>query len=145
MAKSKFFHVEEWSSSHPLATPYPEEWIEERWRPLAEMLDRIRLAIGSAIKVTPNGGYRAPEHNRAIGGAQDSQHAQGRAADIVAPGRTAAELYRVILRLYEGGALPELSGLGVYDGFVHVDVGGPRRPDGSPRRWGTPPKRKQQP
>lgn len=50
----------------------------------AEMLERIRSTLGVPITVTS--GYRAPEVNRAVGGVTSSDHAQGHAADIVAPG-----------------------------------------------------------
>ena len=131
---TRFFSIAEWDSPHPLAKPYPREWAETRWRPLAEMLDRVRLAVKHPIRVTPSGGYRCPEHNKAVGGATASQHMQGRAADIVCD-VPAPELHALILRLWEGGALPELSGLGAYPRFCHVDVGGPRPARGKIRRW----------
>ena len=120
---TRFFAITEWDSAHPLAKPYPREWAETRWRPLADVLDRVRLAAKFPLHVTPSGGYRSPEHNKAIGGAKASQHMQGRAADIVCHGMPAPELHALILRLWEGGALPGLSGLGAYPNFVHVDVG----------------------
>ena len=134
IAPTRFFRIEEWDSAHAKASPYPREWAETRWRPLAETLDLIRLAVSKPIVVCPSGGYRSPEHNKAIGGAPRSQHMEGRAADIVCRGLAAPDLHAIILRLYEGGALPGLSGLGKYDRFVHIDVGGPRLIGGI-RRW----------
>lgn len=131
---TRFFRLSEWNSSHPLAEPYPEAWIESRWRPLAEALDVIRLAASGAIRVTPSGGYRCKRHNEAIGGAKASQHMEGRAADIVCATMAPAELRELILKLWRGGALPGLSGLGAYPTFTHVDVGGPH-PKGGIRRW----------
>lgn len=51
---------------------------------VAEMLERIRTTLQAPITVTS--GYRCPELNRAIGGVSSSDHTQGHAADIVAPG-----------------------------------------------------------
>ena len=50
----------------------------------AEMLERIRSTMG--VPVTVTSGYRAPAVNHAVGGVTSSDHAQGHAADIVAPG-----------------------------------------------------------
>ena len=50
----------------------------------AEMLERIRSTLNAPIIVTS--GYRAQAVNKAVGGVTSSDHAQGHAADIVAPG-----------------------------------------------------------
>lgn len=63
-------------------TPVPE--IMPRLIRTAEMLERIRTALG--VPVTVTSGYRAPAVNRAVGGVTSSDHAQGHAADIIAPG-----------------------------------------------------------
>ena len=49
----------------------------------AEMLERIRSTLGVPVVVTS--GYRAWAVNKAVGGVTTRDHAQGRAADIVAP------------------------------------------------------------
>lgn len=49
----------------------------------AEMLERIRATLDAPVIVTS--GYRALAVNKAVGGVTTSDHAQGRAADIVAP------------------------------------------------------------
>jgi zinc D-Ala-D-Ala carboxypeptidase len=51
---------------------------------LAEMLERIRAAVRSPVIVTS--GYRCRAVNEAVGGVKTSDHTQGHAADIVAPG-----------------------------------------------------------
>lgn len=63
-------------------TPAPE--VMPRLIRTAEMLERIRTALG--VPVTVTSGYRAPAVNRAVGGVTSSDHAQGHAADIIAPG-----------------------------------------------------------
>ncbi len=47
---------------------------------LCETLEKIRELVG--IPITISSGYRSPELNKAIGGAKDSAHTKGLAADI---------------------------------------------------------------
>lgn len=47
---------------------------------LAEVLDGIRAAWGSGIRVTS--GYRCPELNKAVGGVANSGHLRGVSADL---------------------------------------------------------------
>ncbi len=61
------------------------------------ILDPLREAIARPIKV--NSGYRGPALNRRIGGAANSQHAQGKAADIQAPGMAVLALFQTVIRL----------------------------------------------
>lgn len=63
-------------------TPPPE--IVPRLVLTAEMLERIRSTLGVPITVTS--GYRGRQLNAAVGGVTSSDHTQGHAADIVAPG-----------------------------------------------------------
>lgn len=51
---------------------------------VAEMLERIRSTLGCPVIVTS--GYRCERLNLVVGGATTSDHPQGHAADIVAPG-----------------------------------------------------------
>lgn len=44
------------------------------------VLDKARIGIGAPIIV--NSGYRCEELNKAVGGAKNSQHTKGEAADI---------------------------------------------------------------
>jgi zinc D-Ala-D-Ala carboxypeptidase len=63
-------------------TPPPE--LMPRLVLTAEMLERIRDTLGVPITVTS--GYRGRQVNQAVGGVTSSDHTQGHAADIVAPG-----------------------------------------------------------
>ena len=54
------------------------------------VLDPLREAYGKPITVTS--GYRCPRLNRAVGGAANSQHIKGEAADITA-GSPSENLY----------------------------------------------------
>jgi hypothetical protein len=53
-------------------------------RLLARGLDRIRLLLGHPLDISS--GYRSPTLNAAVGGARNSQHSQGLAADFTCPG-----------------------------------------------------------
>ena len=76
----------------------------------ANVLEPIRAQFGPFF---PTSGYRCPELNRAIGGAANSQHMKGQAADIAIPTATRYELAlwieqnldfdQLILELYTPG------------------------------------------
>ncbi len=51
---------------------------------LTELLQKLREKLGTAINI--NSGYRCRRHNASVGGAADSNHIKGKAADIVVPG-----------------------------------------------------------
>lgn len=82
---------------------------------LVNKLQQLRDQVGRPVIVTS--GYRTPEHNRAIGGAERSFHMQGLAADIVVEGMSSAELADVAKQI-------GFTGIGVYPrrGHCHVDV-----------------------
>lgn len=62
-------------------TNTPDNTTIERMNALMdECLDKVRALWGKPIGV--NSGYRSPELNRAVGGAKNSQHIRGEAADI---------------------------------------------------------------
>lgn len=52
-------------------------------RVLAPGLERVRAVLGVPMQITS--GYRSPALNAAVGGAKNSQHLLGLAADFVAP------------------------------------------------------------
>lgn len=100
-----------------LRTPYPLDWRETRAVELAAAFEALRAAVGLPLVVLS--AYRTPAHNRAVGGARDSQHVQGRALDLLPPkGWTVLQLAAVARRI------PQVRGLGIYQahGFVHIDV-----------------------
>lgn len=85
-----------------------------------QVLQPIRNHFKQVVKI--NSGYRSPAVNEAIGGAANSDHMKGMAADIEIPGRSNAELAfwirdnlkftQVILEFYTPG-VPN-------SGWVHV-------------------------
>lgn len=50
----------------------------------AQMLENVRAYLGG-VPITVTSGYRGPVLNKAVGGSTSSDHAQGLAADVVAP------------------------------------------------------------
>jgi len=83
---------------------------------LADVLEQIREVVGVSIIV--NCGYRCNALNRIVGGAVNSAHVRGLAADIVAKGMTAKELAVVIEKM----KIPEMDQL-IYEGtWVHVGL-----------------------
>ena len=64
-------------------------------------------------------GYRTEESNRSVGGSENSWHLKGKAADIVLWDVPVKDLYMKARKLRRGG-------VGLYDTFIHLDVGKPR-------------------
>lgn len=68
--------------------------VQENVRRLMYKLEALRLKSGGAA-VTVNSGFRSIAHNASVGGASNSMHLYGVAADIVVSGRTTLQTYRV--------------------------------------------------
>ena len=78
-------------------------------------------------------GRRCAAHNAAVGGAKNSQHLQGLAADIRAEGWTAKDLLRVLRILVRANALYVGYAYVVTENVVHFDV---RQPEsGTVQAW----------
>lgn len=135
---STFFRVDEFDCHD--GTNYPPELIEKHLQPLCTMLDTIRRAYGSPLKVVS--GYRSLAWNAKIDGAKSSRHVVGDGCDITPLGiqgsqRDAAvlRLFRVTQTLLRDGRLGQLGGLGFYSGkWIHVDCR-PRPPSGHVAKW----------
>ena len=85
-----------------------------------ELLEPLRAALGAPVRVTS--GYRDALVNARIGGAKNSRHMLGLAADIKSPAGDAAHILRVLhhLDLLElDQAIGYDSGLG---GQVHIGL-----------------------
>ena len=85
--------------------------VRENIKALVEnVLDPVREQLGKPIYV--NSGYRCPRHNLKVGGAVNSQHMKGEAADI------RCEDNMMLQRLIkEQGVFDQMI---VYDTFLHV-------------------------
>jgi len=123
-------------------TPYPLEWVGDRLVPLCEQLEIIRAHCGNR-PVHIDSGYRTAAYNAKLpGAAKDSQHVQGRAADIVVDDWSAHDVHDLVLALWYADKL-KIGGLGFYPAahppFVHVDIR--QNPDGHLSQWTGPPDR----
>jgi uncharacterized protein YcbK (DUF882 family) len=87
---------------------------------LIEVLQRLRDILGVPITVTS--GRRCAKHNAAVGGAKNSQHLLGLAADIRAEGWTAKDLLRVLRVLVRANALYVGYAYKISKNAVHIDV-----------------------
>jgi hypothetical protein len=91
------------------------------------------IAPGGKAKITINSGHRCPSHNRDVGGSASSRHLAAIAADIVVRQKQHDGLYQRVPTIVVHEWLREMFqkryGLGLYNGFNHVDV----RPEGA--RW----------
>ena len=82
---------------------------------LVDLLQKIRDHFG--VAVTINSGYRTSTYNKKVGGATNSQHVKGTAADIVVKG-----VDPLTVAQYSEHLMPDSGGIGVYQTFTHVDV-----------------------
>jgi len=62
----------------------PPDDVVKNLEHLALGLEGVRTVLGCPLII--NSGYRSPALNTAVGGARDSQHKLGLAADFIAPG-----------------------------------------------------------
>jgi len=66
---------------------------KENARRLMYKLEALRKKLGN-VPITVNSGFRSISHNAAVGGASDSMHLYGTAADLDVPGVTNQTVYR---------------------------------------------------
>ena len=115
------------------AVEYPPEWVDGRAIPLATLLEEVSCELGGQ-GFTVTSGYRSRAFNESLRAAghpvtEESQHCEGRAADVVFDRATPIEVYAAALGLHLRGRI-RLGGLGLYAGWVHLDIR-----DGSLAQW----------
>jgi hypothetical protein len=84
---------------------------------LIPVLEDLRSHFSQPVII--NCGCRCPEHNKAVGGAQKSQHMNGLAADVRVQNRTPALVADYLEHKY-----PDRYGVGRYSGFTHTALKG---------------------
>lgn len=92
-----------------------------------DKLQNFRTHVGQPL-IIPLGArtaYRTPLSNQKAGGGIESQHIEGRAADIQIPGGKWGHESMIA-----GARAVGMTGIGIYDTFIHVD----NRP-GDPAFW----------
>jgi uncharacterized protein YcbK (DUF882 family) len=109
------FSLQEFQSKD--GAPFPNEVVTNLIN-LAKQLQVLRDHLGKPITITS--GYRSKEHNMKIGGALDSFHVRGMAADIQVAGMKPKEVAEVIELLIKEGKMME-GGLGIYKSWIHYD------------------------
>ena len=120
---SKYFTVGDVINNDPKRIP-TNPLVKQRIKKFAQELDKLQEKFGD---IQVNSWYRPKSINAAIGGASNSQHIQGWAADIELAGKNIKlkrEFERWLDSNWKGGV-----GLGVASGkgYTHIDLGSKRR------------------
>lgn len=82
---------------------------------LLAILDDVREHFDRPTTIMS--GHRCEAHNKAVGGAKNSQHKLGIAADIIVSGIAPSKVHEYLVTKY-----PNELGIGKYSYFTHVDV-----------------------
>lgn len=83
---------------------------------LVNRLQRVRDKINQPIKI--NSAYRCPEHNKAVGGKENSAHVKGLAVDIECPKHSTYYRWLLINALLHTGFVR----IGIGDNYIHADI-----------------------
>ena len=118
MVLTKNFHLMEFASKDGAKFPLD---VIEKLRELATNLQILREYVETKINITS--GYRSKEHNKKVGGAKESFHVKGMAADIKIEGHTPKQVNDIIEHLILTGRMKQ-GGLGIYKSWVHYDTRG---------------------
>lgn len=98
------------------------EFVKKNVIELAENLQVLRDAVG---RLDPTNAYRCKDHNADVGGAVNSQHLKGKAADIKSKTLSPKEIATIVDDLMKSEKF-KLGGIGIYNTFTHVDIRGSR-------------------
>lgn len=95
---------------------------------LVDACETMRVDLSRPVTITDGGGsgYRCPAHNAEVGGAANSLHTMGLAADLHCPGSTPDEMAAL------AEARANYGEVGKYNWGIHLGV---FRPDGANTRW----------
>lgn len=102
-------------------TPVPDKFKARTYK-LMQQLEVIREAFGGK-QITISSGYRTPEYNTKIGGASQSRHMVGDAADFKVAGVSAKKVQQVVEQLMDTGKIAK-GGIGLGKTFTHYDIRG---------------------
>ena len=96
----------------------PSPDVVENLTALAQnVLEPLRLIVKKPIRILS--GYRCPELNKGIGGATNSQHIEGKAADIIVPQITVNELFELTRKFTDHDQVIQ-----EFDRWTHVSYNG---------------------
>ena len=82
---------------------------------LLTVLETVRAYFNKPVLI--NSACRCESHNAAVGGAPDSAHKQGIAADTVVKDISPAEVHSIVSTWFS-----HCYGIGSYNTFTHIDV-----------------------
>ena len=106
---SKNFNLSEFECTHPN---------HRHVRVYDELVEKLQLLRDRLnVPLVINSAYRCPERNKQVGGADNSQHLYGKAADI--------SLHTIPLQIEEIKRIARqigFTGVGLYNSFIHLDV-----------------------
>jgi N-acetylmuramoyl-L-alanine amidase len=90
--------------------------------PVLRVVDELRESYGRPCRILSS--YRSPAYNKAVGGAQFSQHKEFTALDITFDGLSTQRVYERLIAWRKAGKF--VGGLGLYptSGFIHIDTRG---------------------
>ena len=98
------------------------EFVKKNVIELAENLQVLRDEVG---RLDLTNAYRCKEHNADVGGAVNSQHVKGKAADIKSSTIEPSDMAIAVDDLMKTEKF-KLGGIGIYNTFTHVDTRGSR-------------------
>ena len=120
MKLSPNFDLSEFTTSQTAArlgiSNKPSDEVIENLAETANLLEEIRKILGKPILISS--GYRCPELNRAIGGAANSAHLTGQAADFTCPGVGSPLTVASIIAGTPGLEFDQL--IHEFDSWVHI-------------------------
>lgn len=96
MQISKHFSLAELTATNTGLRNDPDNSIIDNISVMAKGLEKVREIWGKPVTVSS--GYRSPAVNSAVGGANNSAHLTGYAADITIPGLTNKQICQGIVR-----------------------------------------------
>ena len=117
-AARELLYAPRWNKYHDEPTAIVGAIVET-----ARLADAIRIGWGSSVKC--NSAYRPVEYNRLVGSQDTSQHVAFRAMDLSPAHGDIEDFYRVAKAAVEAyRRAGKVVGFGIYNTFIHVDVGG---------------------
>lgn len=119
MQLTKNFNISEFECNCGCSMP---DFVKKNVIELAENLQVLRDAVG---KLNLTNAYRCKDHNAYVGGAVNSQHLKGKAADVKSSTMSPSEIAVTVDDLMKSEKF-KLGGVGIYNTFTHVDIRGSR-------------------